>query len=151
MGRSFVVSGFGPSSSAVAADVRDRMEKTEAARELALRGLMDSDIPIPGANGETYRQRAERLGLDRETLENAARFLRDSQSAHTPATAQHGAPAPMFVRGELYTGAESWTDGHGNTHIEGWTRNGPLVKRVEVVEERVSAGTRLVTRVRGGR
>lgn len=151
MGRSFAVSGFGKGSGAVAADTRARIETLEAARELELRALLESDILIPGAGGETYRQRAERLGLDRMSLENVARLLRDRPSARTPATERHGAAADMMIGGERHRGHDSWVDGHGDTHIEAYRQNGPHVQRVEVVETRVNAQTRVVTRMRGGR
>lgn len=151
MGRSFAISGFGKGSSAVAADTRERMDRVEAARELELRALLESDIPIPGGHGETYSQRAARLGLDRTSLENVARLLRDRPSARTPATERHGAAAAMMIGGEMHRGHDSWVDGHGDTHIEAYRQNGPHVQRVEVVETRVNQQTRLVTRMRGGR
>jgi hypothetical protein len=149
MGRSFAISGFGRGSSAVAADVRERMDRVEAARELELRMLLDSDVVIPGS-AETYRQRAERLGVDRAALANVSKFMK-LMGGETPATAKHGAPAPVEIRGERGVAADSWVDGHGHTHTEVYTRNGPLLRRVEVVEERTSPHTRLVTRMRGGR
>jgi hypothetical protein len=149
MSRSFAVSGFGKGSSAVGADTRERMDRLEAARELELRALLESDAVIPGSD-ETYRQRAERLGVDRSALANVSRFM-DLMGGKTPASARHGAPAPVEIRGERGVATDSWTDGHGDTHTEVYTRNGPRFQRVEVVEERVNAHTRVVTRARGGR
>lgn len=149
MGKSFAISGFGKGSPAVAADVRERMERVEAARELELRMLLDSDVVIPGST-ETYRQRAERLGVDRAALANVSKFM-DLMGGRTPATAKHGAPAPVEIRGQRGVATDSWTDGHGDTHTEVYTRNGPLMSRTVVTEERVNDRTRLVTRTRGGR
>lgn len=151
MGRSFAVSGFGKGSSAVAADVRERMDRLEAARELEIRALIESDLPIPGGNGETFRQRAERLGVDRSALANVSRFM-EVLGGRTPASAKHGAAAPMEVRGARFTATDSWTDAHGNTHTEGYRHvGGGRMERVVAVEERVSPSTRLVTHTRGGR
>lgn len=151
MGRSFAVSGFGKGSSAVAADVRERMDRLEAARELELRALMESDEPIPGAGGETFRQRAERLGVDRAALANVSKFM-DLMGGKTPATARHGAPAPIEVRGERYMATDSWQDAAGNTHTEAYRPvGGGRFQRVVAVEERVNERTRLVTHTRGGR
>jgi hypothetical protein len=149
--RSFSVSGFGKGSSAVAADVRERMERVEAARELELRALMESDAPIPGAGGETFRQRAERLGVDRSALANVSKFM-ELMGGKTPASARHGAPAPVEIRGQRYVTTDSWTDGAGDTHTEAYRPvGGGRFERVVAVEERVSERTRLVTRTRGGR
>lgn len=151
MGRSFSVNGFGKGSGAVAADVRERMDRLEAARELELRALMESDAPIPGAGGETYRQRAERLGVDRKALVNVSKFM-ELMGGKTPATARHGAPAPIEVSGQRFLATDSWTDSSGDTCTEGYRPvGGGRFERVVTVEERVNERTRLVTRTRGGR
>jgi len=149
--RVFGMNGFGKGSSAVAADVRDRMDRVEAARELELRALMESDTPIPNGGGETFRQRAERLGVDRSALANVRSFM-ELMGGKTPATGRHGAPAPIEVRGERFVATDSWTDAHGDTHTEGYRQvGGGRMQRVVAVEERVNEHTRLVTRTRGGR
>lgn len=150
MGRSFLVSGFGKGSSAVAADVRERMDRLEAARELELRALMESDAVIPGST-ETFRQRAERLGVDRAALANVSKFM-ELMGGKTPATARHGAAAPIEISGQRFLTTDSWTDASGDTHTEGYRPvGGGRFERVVAVEERVNERTRLVTRVRGGR
>src|SRR5690348_5124112 len=101
MGRSFAVSGFGKDSSAVAADVRERMDRVEAARELEIRALIERDTPIPRAGGETFRQRAERLGVDRSALANVTKFM-ELMGGKTPATGRHGSPAPIEVNGQRF-------------------------------------------------
>jgi len=151
MGRSFSVSGFGKGSGAVAAETRERMDRLEAARELELRALLESDAPIPGGGGETFRQRAERLGVDRSALANVSRFM-ELMGGKTPASARHGAPAPMEVRGERFVATDSWTDAHGLTHTEGYRPvGGGRMQRVVAVEERATPHSRVVTHTRGGR
>jgi hypothetical protein len=149
--RVFSVSGFGKGSGAVAQDTRERMDRVEAARELEIRALIESDTPIPGAGGETFRQRAERLGVDRSALANASKFM-ELMGGKTPATARHGAAAPIEVGGERFRSTDSWTDSSGDTHTEAYRPvGGGRFERVIVTEERVSERTRLVTRSRGGR
>jgi|SRR5215472_12406862 len=149
--RVFSVNGFGKGSGAVAADVRERMDRVEAARELELRALMESDTPIPGGNGETFRQRAERLGVDRSALANVRSFM-ELMGGKTPATGRHGASAPIEVHGERFVATDSWTDSSGDTHTEGYRPvGGGRFERVVATEERVNEHTRLVTRTRGGR
>ena len=102
----------------------------------------------PSERADTHEQmRADMIkqsGISPEALEGAGRVLR-AQHAEREPTAQNGMATPVMVNGERLRLEESHINGHGETVLTGYRRNGPRFERVHIRQVQAGPHTRLVT------
>jgi hypothetical protein len=83
-------------------------------------------------------------GLSPDQVEGARRVLK-AQHADREPVAQHGMATPVVVNGEPLRLEESHVNGHGETVLTGYRRNGPRFERVHIRQVQAGPHTRLVT------
>jgi hypothetical protein len=95
--------------------------------------------------------KAKAIGLDRENLENVQRYISGLAGDRHPTLSAGPSGEARVDSGDTISLTESYTNAHGETVIEGYRRNGPLIERVRVAEERVDPRTKMITRRLSGR
>lgn len=133
--RVFAMSGFKGNPMA---DHNDRLDRLAVARD----AMTDMVLNHPNA---------ARMGIDRDTLENTRRFISGLAGERHPTLSAGPSGEARVDSGDTISLTESYINAHGETVIEGYRRNGPLIERVRVAEERIDPRTKMITRRLSGR
>lgn len=131
----------------IASNLSERAARQAFTREELIRQLMGSPQQDP-ATGRMVQLDYDSAAVAAD-LQAARAALRTYRHDDSPDAERFGAPAPMFVRGEVYQTELVQREADGRIYREGVRRNGPFVARVRVREERDGGDfTRVVAEAR---
>ena len=133
--RVFAMSGFKGSSQS---DHNERLDRLNVTRDAMLEMVLE-------------HPKAKALGVTRDQMENAQHFLQGLAGDRQPTLRDGPSGEARVDGGDTLSLTDSYVNGHGETIIEGYRKNGPHIERVRVAEERIDGRTRMVTRRLGGR
>jgi len=126
------MSGFAPKGRA-STNINEQLDRHAVARD----ALINEVLSHPNA---------EKMGITRDEMENVRRYIGGLAEGKAP-TLRHG---PSFEARIDSGDTVSLTDDHVNAHgervYEGYRRNGPLIERVLIAEERVDPRSVIVSR-----
>ncbi len=124
---------MGCSASNASSDLSERAAAQVAARDALIKQVMNEPIKDP-LTGEMVQRDYDSAVVEAQ-LRQARATLKTLGHNDSPDGERYGAPAPMFVRGEVYQTAEVERRPDGAIVRTGYNWNGPLMKRVRVREE----------------
>ena len=128
--RVFAMSGFKGKPST---DLNERQGRLDVARD----ALLDEVLSHPNA---------QKVGISRDEMENVRRFIGGLAEGRAP-TMRHGPSFEARVdSGDTVSLTDDYVNAHGEKVYEGYRRNGPLIERVCVAEERLDPRTVIVSR-----
>jgi len=117
----------------IASNHSERAARQAFTREELIRQVMGAPQRDPLTGKMVYHD-YDSAAVQADLLQARA-ALRTYRHDDSPDADRYGAPAPMFVRGEIYQTELVQREADGRIYREGVRRNGPLVSRVRVREE----------------
>jgi hypothetical protein len=128
--RVFAMSGFKGKSST---DINERQDRLDIARD----ALMNEVLGHP---------KAQQMGITRDEMENVRNFIGGLAEGRAP-TLRHGPSFEARVdSGDTVSLTDDYVNAHGERVLEGYRRNGPLIEKVRIAEERIDPRTVIVNR-----